>query len=287
MDTDLAQQPELRRLVFPVFVHFYLNMISTGNLTPGKNFWNNHKQEHEATYGHDLQELSTLSLPAHVEDNALSKLYRENRYKVTLTQTTRGLLLHFLDDTVDQGGRIILDVINRYIELNTRPGRAAIFGGDDEGTDNVGIHGHTSEKTNDTGVLVTVKLGALPMDKELSKDVEDELRDEDLRMKDVTRHDELGIAAGGTLLDEFQKIKREESEDSPMRELVPLPPYTVADVEREVKLVKETREKMQVRGGPSPALPSVCMYTFHNTHDGYVMHSLVLLFCLPMKSPLP
>lgn len=261
--------------MFPVFVHFYLNMISTGNLAPGKNFWNNHRSEHEATYGHDLKELSTLSLPAHVEENALSKLYRENKYKVTLSQTTKSLLLHFLDETVDQGGRIILDVINRYLDLKARPGRAAIFGGEDEGSGDIGIHGHTSEKTNDTGDLVGVKLGHLPMDKELAKDVEDELRDEDTRMKDVTRHDTLGVSAGGTLLEEFQKIKREESEDSPMREMVPLPPYTVADVDREVKLVKEARERMQVKGGPSPALPSVCMYTFHNSHDGYSSTSSV------------
>jgi transcription initiation factor TFIID subunit 5 len=108
----------------------------------------------------------------------------------------------------------------------------------------------------------------MPMDKDLTMDVEEILKEEDIKTKDATRNDELGVSAGVPLVEEFQRIKREESEDSPIREAVPLPPYTIVDVDREVRLVKESRDMVQLQGPSGPALPSVCMYTFHNTYDG-------------------
>lgn len=187
--------------------------------------------------------------------------------------------MHFLEETKEAGGSVILRFINQRIDIKTLVGRPTMFSttGDDEimmGEDE-GIPGHTSGRLDRGGVLPNVKLGHMPMDRELMADVEDELREEDARMKDVTRSDELGVSTGGTLVDEFQKIKREESEDSPMRDVIPLPPYTGVDVEREVRLVKESRDKVRLQGVPSPALPSVCMYTFHNTHDGYASQFII------------
>ncbi|CCX34827.1 Similar to Transcription initiation factor TFIID subunit 5; acc. no. O13282 [Pyronema omphalodes CBS 100304] len=261
-------KPDLKRLEYPIFIHFYLTMISGGHLTPGKTFWKNHVNEHEATHGYDLEELSRINLPVHVEENKLAKLYRTNKYRVKLPVTTKNLLLHFLEETADDGGQTLLSCLNQHIELISLPGRASLFVRGAELQEGEGIVGHTSGRGDLSENLPNVKLGMLPMDKELMKEVEEELREEDTKMKDISRSDELGVTAGKSLIDEFSKIKREEGEDSPAREAIPLPPYTIADVEDEVRQVKEYREKVQIKGGPSPALPSVCMYTFHNTNDG-------------------
>lgn len=250
-----------------MFVHFFLTMIAQGFMSPGKAFWAKHYQEHEANHKHDLDELAKISLPAHVEENALARLYRENKYRVKLPIATRNLLLNYLEETETRGGYQILRVLNLHLELVVIPGRTTLFARGGELQEGEGILGHRSggDLSED---LPPVKLGPLPMDKEMMKEVEEELRDEDTRMRDASRNDELGVAVGSSLVDEFQKIKREGSEDSPMRETVPLPPYTVMDIEREVRLVRESRETISLSGGPSPALPSVCMYTFHNTNDG-------------------
>ncbi|TGZ83286.1 WD40 repeat-like protein [Ascodesmis nigricans] len=254
-------KPELRRLAYPVFVHFYLNMLSQGYVNPAKAFWTKHHEEHGTKHSHDLKELGALTLPAHATENQLAKLYRESKYRISLSKTTGGLVIVFLEETEDQGGKLVLDVINRYVDIRTVAGRAGMFSRDEDATEDEGILGHVSgSQASVTDVLRAVKLGPLPMDRELAKEVEDELQEEDAKMRDVSR--------GGSLLEEFQRIKREEMEDSPMRDAVPLPPYTVTDVEREVQLVKEQREAVKIHGGPSPALPSVCMYTFHNTNDG-------------------
>jgi hypothetical protein len=251
-------------------------MISGGHLTPGKTFWKNHVSEHEATHGYDLEELSRINLPVHVEENKLAKLYRTNKYRVKLPVTTKNLLLHFLEETADDGGQTLLSCLNQHLELISLPGRASLFVRGAELQEGEGIVGHTSGRGDLSENLPNVKLGMLPMDKELMKEVEEELREEDTKMKDISRSDELGVTAGKSLIDEFSKIKREEGEDSPAREAIPLPPYTIADVEDEVRQVKEYREKVQIKGGPSPALPSVCMYTFHNTNDGYFPQKMYL-----------
>ncbi|KAI5846463.1 WD40-repeat-containing domain protein [Morchella snyderi] len=265
-------KPELRRLLYPVFVHSFLELVKSGYVVPSQTFYKEHAYEHESTHGHDLKNLKALSLPQHIEDDQLARLYREKKYHVILSKTTFTLLMHFLEETKDAGGSVILRFINQRIDIKTFSGRPTMSStaGDDEGMlgEGEGIQGHTSGHLNREGVLPNVKLGHLPMDKELMSDVEEELREEDARMKDSTRNEELGVSTGGTLIEELQKIKREESEDSPMGDTIPLPPYTGVDVEREVRLVKESRDKVRLAGMPAPALPSVCMYTFHNTHDG-------------------
>lgn len=237
-------------------------MVKNGHLTPSRNFWAKHHGEHEQKHSHDMKELSTLSLPVHIEENALARLYRENKYRITLSATTKNLLLLHLEEMDDQGGRLILNVLNTNLDLRMIPGRAAIFQrGDDASVDQDGIQGHVSGGQTAADRLVSLKLGQLPMEKDLAKDVEEELREEDARA---------GSRVGVSLVEEFQRIKREESEDSPARDAIPLPPYTVRDIEREVLLVKDHREAVKLQGGPNPALPTVCMYTFHNTNDGYI-----------------
>jgi transcription initiation factor TFIID subunit 5 len=248
-------------------MHFYLSMISQGHLTPAKTFWKNHVSEHEAMHAHDLEELSRISLPAHVEENELAQLYRNNKYRVKLPTTTKNLLLHFLSESAEDGGQTVLDCLNKHFDIVSLPGRTSLFDRGGEMQEGEGIMGHASGRGDVSDNLNPVKLGMLPMDKDMMREVEEALRDEDTKMREATRNDELGISSGSMLLDEFQKIKREESEDSPMRESVPLPPYTITDVEHEVRQVKEAREKMKILGAPNPALPSVCMYTFHNTND--------------------
>lgn len=65
-------------------------------------------------------------------------------------------------------------------------------------------------------------------------------------------------------------IKKEEDEDAPTRADIPYPPSTARDVAMEVQKVKENRDRFKIEGrtgGVGPAV-SVCMFTFHNTHDG-------------------
>jgi len=186
------------------------------------------------------------------------------------------------------GGQLILQIVNDRIDIVKveKPPMLGIIKDESVLGDEEGIPGHISgvEERNRKG-LPPVKLGLLPMDKDLVADIEEELTAEDTRQKESRKEEELGATSGTlSLLEEFQKIKREDSEDAPMRDDIPLPPYKGSDIDAEVKNVKDYRDRFHLSSlsataniqpgleGVSPALsgslPSCVMYTFHNTNDG-------------------
>jgi transcription initiation factor TFIID subunit 5 len=134
-----------------------------------------------------------------------------------------------------------------------------------------GIPGHNPGSANTDrnapSVLPNLKLGQMPMDPDAMEDIRAELKEED------DRHPP---AIGETsLLDEFeQRIKQEPADDVPSREQIPLPPPLARDIKSEIGKIREYRDRFKIdpkSSGVGPGV-SVCMYTFHNTHDKYTEH---------------
>ncbi|KAK9240195.1 WD40-repeat-containing domain protein [Lipomyces kononenkoae] len=265
-------KPELRKLLFPIFVHTFFYLIQKPDTNSpatslARKFFDTYSGDHSILHYHDLQLLSGLTLPEHLQENETAKLYIQNKYRLNISRTTFDLLLHFLDENERNGGPVTIRLINQYIETNVTPSRPDRNDsrnqtlGDDEG-----IPGHiTGRETNFN--KQAVRLGKFPMDERMIKEVELRLKDEDNRSQQ--EHDEIGTVPGSkTLMQEFQELhKQEPEEDAPVRDVLPLPPFKGADVEAEIAAVKDARSRLKI--GPAQAsLPSVCMYTFHNTYDG-------------------
>ncbi|KAF3921906.1 Beta-TrCP [Dactylellina cionopaga] len=276
-------KPELRRIAFPVFVHMFLSLMRSGLATEARKFFDAYQQEFQSKHSYDLRGLSTITIPLHVEDNETAKLYTENKYNVTLTATSHGLLMGYLTEHGGSAGEAVISILNTNIQLYKVDRQPSFgFSGDDDMLgDNEGIPGHINKDGPSQRDLPGLKLGLMPMDKDMIADVEHELAAEDAREKE-RRDAELGTAGGPTFLETFQQhIKREESEDTPMRDEIPLPPYKQTDIDGEIRAVKEYRDRFRlsniaaqaktqqgVEGPPmTGALPSVLTYTFHNTND--------------------
>ncbi|CCC68304.1 hypothetical protein NCAS_0B02200 [Naumovozyma castellii] len=58
-----------------------------------------------------------------------------------------------------------------------------------------------------------------------------------------------------------------ENLEAPSKDILPLPPKTALDLKLEIQKVKESRDSIKL-DNLQAALPSVCMYTFHNTNGG-------------------
>jgi transcription initiation factor TFIID subunit 5 len=259
--------------LFPIFVYAYIDLVKTAFIDGAKTFFELHSQEHMAVHGPDIQALQSVTLPSHIEENELCQTFlkKGNKYRINLTKPAKDLLLFWIEDNEAVGGSVINKVINEHVTFNEIQGKSTNIEITDIG-DNEGILGHASNQ-KDLAITNTLrlKLGMLPMDKEFISEVEDELRMEDMKQRDDTRMEDLGVTTQPSLVDELQqRIKREESEseDAPMRDDVPLPPYTGLDIAREVQMVKDNRARFKLDGVPTPALPSIAMYTFHHTHNG-------------------
>ncbi|KAK9457376.1 WD40-repeat-containing domain protein [Dipodascopsis uninucleata] len=291
-------KPELRKLLFPIFVHIYFYLIQKSDPKPSttakssaddksstpaissspkspesasidsgfaKKFFEMYSGDHEILHGHDLKLISGLTLPEHLQENTTAKLYRENKYRLNMSRTTFDLLLHFLDENERNGGPVIIRLINQYINTNVTTARPDRYDdanqtlGPDEG-----IPGHSTGQENKFNSQ-SVRLGKLPMDEKMAREVELRLKEEDDRM--VEDSETSVIAPAKSLVEEFHNLRNEDSYDSPARDSLPLPPYKGSDVEAEILAVKDARARLKV-GPVEASLPSVCMYTFHNTYDG-------------------
>ncbi|KAL6715696.1 Transcription initiation factor TFIID subunit 5 [Lecanora helva] len=244
----------------------------------GRDFFDRYKSKFKNEHEDDVRALEPVSLPEHVQSNAVAKFYRENRYRVTISQVAFYNLVQFLESKQREGGAVIVGVIQSFLNVITleraaddqynlarlinRARATEDFPAEDEG-----IPGHNPgsanvERTAGSTVLTRLKLGPMPMETELMSDVRADLEQEDIKNPPLAGQD--------SLAQHFeQKIKREESEDAPTRTELQLPPSVARDVAMEVQKVKEDRDRFKIEdrsGGVGPGV-SVTMFTFHNTHD--------------------
>ena len=271
---------ELERLKWPVFVYSFLSLVDDNFPELAGTFFDTYKAGFSRDHADDLRALELVKHPEHLEDNEIAKIYRKNSYRLTLVETTHFSLLSFLESKERQGGSVILSILQSHLHVVTvdraftadrsfasvlaRHGMADQLPEEDEGIP--GHHpGSANTDRNAPPVLTRLNLGPLPMDPEAAADVRDELEE-----ADVAAPPALGQPS---LIEELdQKIKRENSEDAPSRDTIPLPKPLARDVAADVQRIKEHRDRFQLhpRGsgavGSGPGV-SVTMFTFHNTHD--------------------
>lgn len=172
-----------------------------------KSFYEKHSEEHELQHRDALLELSSISLPEHLESNKRASLYRSKKYRLTLSRTSLSLMIHFLMEKQDAGGQVVLRVMNRWLDIKIVPGAPTDEVG---GVDGEALMDHEGVDTRES-----LSLGPMPMDPDMMEDVQNELREEDARNGTVNGEN--------SLLQTWSKVKREPADDSPSRDLIPLP----------------------------------------------------------------
>lgn len=264
----------MRKLLWPLFVYSYLELVHQGYNDEAKYFLATLRPEFEATHRDALDLFAIITLPQHVRENQTAKSYRENKYRIPLNQSLAGNLFHFLERETDSGGATVTYILQTFclVDVSARgPIEPYSFEAIYRRAQNIdldeidaqeGIPGVFTGISN-KDVLDTsapLKLGPLPMEPDLRDDVRAELEEED----------KLHPPAEGrsTLVDEFDRIiKREESADGPPRTELPLPPSRARDVVMEMQKVRENRDRFKIEGrtGGVGVPVSACMFTFHNT----------------------
>ena len=280
---DDNPQADLRRFVWPTFVYAFLNIVHDGYGVESRSFFNKFKSLFEEEHPDDIRSLQPLTLPEHVDMSDVGKIYRENKYRVTLSTVAFLNMIQFLEANSKGGGALLISILQTNLDVKTadraaddqsalaqRISRAKLveqFPAEDEG-----IPGHNPGSGNvksqgSSNVLTKLRLGPMPMEKDLLEDVQAELEEEDAKIPPLPGQE--------TLSHNFdQRIKREESEDVPTRNEMPMPTSTARDVAMEVNKIKEDRDRFKIEGrtGGMGSGVSVVMFTFHNTLDRYVFH---------------
>jgi len=113
---------ELLAILYPIFVHSYIDLISKGFPEQARELMNQISPEHEDYFGDDLQLLRGISNTDHLKENELVDLFRNNRWNIKMCAYSYELLLTFLHESnLIQ----LVSTINQYININVtnlRPG---------------------------------------------------------------------------------------------------------------------------------------------------------------------
>ncbi|KAK3988341.1 transcription initiation factor TFIID subunit 5 [Cladorrhinum sp. PSN332] len=265
---------ELRKLLWPIFVYSYLELIEQCYNDEAAHFLSTLQQHFEADHRDTLRLLATVTLPQHIKENQTTRRYRENVYRIPLNQSLSGNLFHFLEREADNGGQTITYILQTRCKVETSargPIEPYSFEAIYRRAQNLDLDEIDAQEGIPgvfTGVLnrnvldmsAPLKLGPFPMEAELRDDVRAELEEEDQRRPPTDNRP--------TLVEEFDKrIKLEESPDGPARSDLPLPPSRGRDVVMEMQKVRENRDRFLIEGRTGGAgIPvSACMFTFHNT----------------------
>lgn len=273
-------KPEVKRLLWPIFVYSYLDLVKQFYPKEAQRLFHKFSEDFKKEHEYDLRGLQYITLPEHGEDK-VAKLYRENRYRLSLTHHAFTAFMGFLESLPDVGFKLLLNIVQTHLDLreveraaDDRFSFAAIIQRGREGQDmpaeDEGIPGHrpgNAISSTDPTIgnnLANLKLGKLPMEKDLEEDVRGDLMDLDLEVTPKEGRE--------TLLQTHERvnIKQEDEDEGPTRTEIPFPPSTARDVAIEVQKIREVRDRLKIdsrTGGVGPGL-SVVMYTFHNTHDG-------------------
>lgn len=264
-------------MLWPLFVYSYLEMLVQGFSDDAKSYFRAYKPQFERVHADELKKLELVTSTAHVLEDSVAKLYRDNKYRLPLNTNAYFNLVTFLEANTKQGGTVVLHILQTFCKINeTQRGpidqfsfeaiinRAQGLDLSDIGDAQEGITGGFTGVSNQDVLNnnAPIRLGVQPLDQDLVSDTRAELDEED--KKNPPEAGQL------SLVETFdQRIKREESADALGRLEIPYPAAKARDVEMEVQKIKEFRDRFKIEGrtgGIGPAV-SVCMFTFHNTLD--------------------
>ncbi|GAA5910460.1 transcription initiation factor TFIID subunit 5 [Sporobolomyces salmoneus] len=293
-------RPELLPLLLPLFVHSYLDLVLVGYREAADHFFNRFSVDHVAQYPSLLRLLSSLRLPQHVSENESSLRWRQERYHVRLSERGWGLVLGWLqggglagsvEGTEGRGRDRVLAIINERVKVDAVPGPPLPSSSRTHGlaseyaslrsnglpppshfpngavppnpADPSSAAGTTSNANGLDGAGERLKLGAVPMNPLLEKEVKRKLGDLESdftpkvdHLEELCRQGNAGTAGEASTSTGGGGVKT-ESEKGPSDQanlLAPfpadLPPYPATirtiDVQREVELVREARKRIRL-----------------------------------------
>lgn len=266
---------ELLRVLYPVFIHCFMDLVAKGHLQEARNFFNTFREDHETMHQRDLQKLEGVLSPSHLEEMEFAHTLRQSKVNIKICQYSYDLLLQYLHNTQSI---TMLGVINEHINFQVCPGQPSSISEDAEavtlvggGQDAVNL---INQKEIQWGMLEDSiedrleKGGGLLSEPEKvdgeNKDGENE--ENKKRSADggkqgaplkKSKKDKAGAAAG-------KAARPEASITSVAPRVKPELCLPVIPIEVEQSILEDLRNRVQLS---SVSLPSVSFYTFLNTHN--------------------
>ncbi|KAL0071905.1 Transcription initiation factor TFIID subunit 5 [Marasmius tenuissimus] len=294
-------RPEFRPILFPIFCHFYLDLIQDGHKDAALNFFSLFSPPLAHAHSATLHHLSTLLLPSHVQSDELAQRFRDEKYVIRMSRSGFSLLVGWLTEGMGgeglgvglgfsgekgkKGRSAVMRVVNNHLRFDVTASNpsSVLPSAWEESTGLLAsliphANGTSSKLNNPQAFNVSkgdLKLGPAPMNEELRTETERVLREQAMVERDPAAQYDMA----------FTRPQPLPGMTAPSEaDLLPRPPnFKTIDVEREVNTVRDARRKIklepsalhsvdpnspQANAARARALPSICAYTLHDVAEG-------------------
>ncbi|GFQ06474.1 transcription initiation factor TFIID subunit 5 [Phtheirospermum japonicum] len=265
-------QHELVRVLYPVFLHGFMDLVAKGHIQEARDFFNSFRGDHELAHSRDLKKLEGVLSPSHLEEMEFAHSLRQSKASIKICQYSYDLLLQYLHKSQSI---TMLGIINEHINFLVSPGQPSsiaddaefvtLFGSDQDAANLINqkeihwglLEDSLEEKLEKTGV------SNMDLEKADGETKEGELEENKKKTVDGGKQ--------GTTLKKQKKdkvvgatTKANRSDSVAVSGAPRVKPELPLPEEVEHSILEDLRNRVQLS---SMTLPSVSFYTFINTHN--------------------
>ncbi|KAI0695155.1 TFIID and SAGA subunit [Cytidiella melzeri] len=292
-------RPEFRPILFPIFCHFYLDLIQHAFKEAALKFFNEFSPSLQPQHSATLHHLSTLLLPSHVQNDEIAQRFRNEKYRICMSRSGFGLLVGWLTEGVGgeapgagegfsgekgkRGRAAVMRIVNNHLKFDVAASNATAVS-PNAWEESTGLLSSLIPQSNGTAVTDPrsfnaskgeLKLGPMPMSEDLQTETERVLREQAMVDRDPSYQYDV----------QWAHTAAPSGVISPsMTDLLPHPAsFQTMDVKREVERVRDARKRIRLEpsaltnanvdtpqgaAARARALPSICAYTLHDVGEG-------------------
>ncbi|XP_042062817.1 transcription initiation factor TFIID subunit 5-like [Salvia splendens] len=268
-------QHELVRVLYPVFIHAFMDLVAKGHIQEARSFFNSFRGDHEVMHTRDLQKLEGVLSPSHLEEMEFAHSLRQSKVGIKICQYSYDLLLQYLHKSQSI---TMLGIVNEHINFQVSPGQPNSIADDAEYVTFFGSEQDAANLINQKeihwGLLEDSleerleKMGAPNMDSDKADgEVREGEQEENKKRSDGGKQGTTPkkLKKDKVVVGATAKAHRSDSvAASGAPRVKPELALPVIPVEVEQSILEDLRNRVQLS---SMALPSVSLYTFINTHD--------------------
>lgn len=244
---------ELTQLLYPIFVHMYLNLVARGYSEIAQQFFADHHGIQESFYEHDLVRLQAVTLVQHMKGCELVENFRKNKYVIHLcTESYQSLKNHLQSHQLTTILNIIQERMNIEVFDGAPRGRLELL-------NKAGATGGEASRIANKSKL----LYGVPRDPIMATALA-QLEEEEMESLPDDERPKKKKAKKDTSLHSGKRGKSVNVPNAPSLTRLPLPKPRDEEIQAKLKAFKEAARCANL--GPTN-LPSICFYSILNTKN--------------------
>lgn len=239
---------ELAMILYPAFVHMYLELVYNGHAQQAVKFMDKFGKEQEMYYKEDIDKLACVTKREHMKGNELMDNFRSSHFTVRMSRDTYAFLKRHLQDKKET---VLLNIIQEHLYLDVYEG----------------VPRNKQQIDATAGAMV----GEATRQANKGKVYYGLLKEPDLQIP--IEEEEEGGDGEGTDKPKKKKPKKDpllskkskNDPNAPPSNRVPLLELKDADKLDRISILREAAKRVKL--GPA-CLPSICFYTLLNSQHG-------------------